>query len=137
MLNKKTNFLKFACMAMCVIMLAGLSSCKKDKDVRDGIVGLYRVVETVTGVQIDDYTMTITKSSVDPNGIILNNFFNISGWSLNATVSGNSITIPQQTYQLYGANGSGRRDGNTITFSYLVTETGGTQANVQATATKQ
>jgi hypothetical protein len=44
------------------------------------------------------YTPTIVKSATNENDIILNN---IDGWgeSVRATVSGNAMTIPQQTIQ--------------------------------------
>jgi len=125
------------------IMLAtftALSSCSKDnKDMRDDYVGSYRTnyEYTYLGQKYSGtYTLTITKSATNDNDIILGN---IDGWgeSARATVSGNAMTIPQQTIQEIGVSGSGTLNGNVLNFSTMETQTGGTQINVTQVATKQ
>ena len=106
-------------------------------DERDAYVGSYRVIETIAGAIFDEYLITITKSLVAPNDITIRNFFGVAGWSVYATVSGNSFIIPQQTYGMYGASGSGRRDGNTLYYSTRITQTGSGQFNTESRAVKQ
>jgi len=116
---------KAIALAMCMTFVMALfSACADDADPRDGYVGSYRVSEKIVGYQIDDYNITIMKSSVSSTDIIITNFWGISGWSVNATVSGNNFNIPTQTYQGVGASGSGRKDGNTLYYSVLVTGSG-------------
>jgi len=131
---------KAIALAMCMtFVLALFSACADDADPREGYVGSYKVTETVAGVLVDEYNITITKSSVASTDIVISNFWGIAGWSVNATVNGVNFTIPQQSYQggLYGASGSGRRDGNTLNYSTLVTASGYGQLNVVSTAVKQ
>ena len=131
---------KAIALAMCMtFVLALFSACADDSDPRDGYVGSYRVSEKVVGVTIDDYNITITKSSVSSTDIIISNFWGVAGWSVNATVNGNNFVINQQTYLIYGASGSGRKDGNTLYYSTLVTQSGsgGGQLSTESTAVKQ
>ena len=133
----------FKSVVMLTVMLASVtffSSCSKDdKDVRDDYVGSYRTNwEYTYGGQkyTGTYTLTITKSATNANDIILGN---IDGWgeSARATVSGNAMTIPQQTILNVGVSGSGTLNGNVLNFSTAETQTGGTQTNVTQIATKQ
>ena len=133
---------KFQSVFMLTIVLAFVSlfsSCKKDEDVRDDYVGSYRTNFEFTQdgqTQSGTYTLTIVKSATNENDIILNN---IDGWgeSVRATVSGNAMTIPQQTIQNVGISGSGTLNGNVLNFSTMETQTGGTPINVTQIATKQ
>jgi len=115
-------------------------ACSKDnKDTRDDYVGSYRTNwEYVFDGQkySGTYTLTIVKSATNVNDIILNN---IDGWgeSARATVSGNAMTIPQQTILNIGISGSGTLNGNVLNFSTQETQTGGAQINVTQVATKQ
>ena len=129
---------KAIALAMCMtFVLALFSACADDSDARDGYVGSYKVTERVLGVTIDEYNITINKSSVNNTDIVISNFFGQPQWSINATVSGTNFTIPQQTYLIFGASGSGRKDGNTLYYSSLVTQSGGTQLSTECTAIKQ
>jgi len=137
------NFKKAFTVAMCVVLtLAMFSGCKDDepgggKDERDGYLGTWRVTERIVGSsEVDYYNVTITKSSVDSKDIVISNFFNDSAISLLAKVDGNSFTIPQQTFTLLGFSGSGRRDGNSLTFSVLANVTGGITLNLDVSASK-
>jgi len=139
MLSKNRNFRFIVSVAISFVMIAGISSCKKEKDVRDDYVGSYRTnweytynAQKYTGT----YTLTITKSATNANDIILGN---IDGWgeSARATVNGNAFTIPQQTILDVGVSGSGTLNGNVLSFSTQETLTGGGQINVSQIATKQ
>jgi len=139
---KRIQFL-FLIMCLACAGTVGLSSCSKDdpvkKDVRDDYVGSYRteIKATISGQQYSGtYTLTIAKSSTNVNDVILNNIDG-GGESVRATVSGNAMTIPQQTIQDIGISGSGTLNGNVLTFSTAETQTGGTQINTSQVATKQ
>jgi hypothetical protein len=124
--------------------LALFSGCDKDddgssggKDARDAYVGTWRVEERVIGVaEVDYYNVTISKSSVNKNDIVITNFFNEPSISLLAKVDGDSFTIPQQTFQLLGFSGSGRKEGNYLRFSVLANMTGGITLNLDCVASK-
>jgi hypothetical protein len=132
-------------LAMCVTFaLAFFNGCSKDGeegggkgDPREGYLGTWRVTERIVGLaDIDYYNVTITKSSIDNKDIVITNFFNEPSVSLLAKVDGNSFTIPQQTFSILGFSGSGRRDGNSLTFSVMANMTGGVTLNLECTANK-
>jgi hypothetical protein len=102
-----------------------LSSCKKDTDDRDQYVGTYNAEDKYVESGItytENYSFTITKSSVSSDRIIMTGFAGAPGVSVEATVSGNNFTIPQQTIVFDGENigisGSGSISGNSLTYSY-------------------
>ena len=138
------NFRKTISLVMCVMFaLALFSGCSKDggpnggADERDPYVGTWRVTERIIGVaEIDYYNVTISKSSVDPKDIVITNFFNDPAVSLLAKVDGNSFVINQQTHVGVGFSGSGRRDGNSLTFSVMANVTGGITLNLDVSASK-
>jgi hypothetical protein len=137
----KTNILKSVWM-IAVILTAGtfFSACSEDEDTRGIYVGSYRTNYEFTSngqKYTGTYTLTINKSSTTAHDIILNNIDNWSGESVRATVSGNAMTIPQQTIQDVGISGSGTLNGNVLNFSTMETQTGGTQINISQIATKQ
>jgi len=143
-MKSMVKFRKAIALAMCVMFaLALFSGCKDDepggggKDDRDGYLGTWRVTERIVGYsEVDYYNVTITKSSVDSKDIVITNFFNVSSVSLLARVDGNSFTIPQQTFVDVGFSGSGRKDGNSLSFSVLANVTGGITLNLDVSATK-
>jgi len=126
-------------LAMCVMLtLALFSACSKEEsDPRDNYVGSWRVTERITGYsEVGYYNITIVKSSIDPKGIVINNFFDVSSVALIARVDGNTFDIPQQTFVDVGFSGSGNRDGNTLHWSVLANVTGGITLNLLADAVK-
>ena len=140
MLNK--NFKLFACAALCVVMLVGVNSCKKDDD-RDPYEGSWKVVDKEDGKEFQTYTVTITKSKANKNDVILQGFFGEPTIGAIATITGNSFTIPQQSFSfsngMLGFSGSGRKEGNRLSYSMQVTITsGGSVAlgTIQSEATK-
>jgi hypothetical protein len=123
-----------------IALVVGLifSACKKEDD-RDDYVGSYRTnFEYTQDGQIlaGTYTLTISKSATNVNDLILANINN-SNESVRATVSGNAMTIPQQTIQQMGISGSGTLNGNVLNFSTQQVETGGVPINIVQIATKQ
>jgi hypothetical protein len=110
--------------------LATLTNCKKTVDVREDFVANYNLTETWTenGKTLSKpiYSMPIYKSTINDNLLLLNNFGNYGlGITAEATVNGNSITIPQQTLpNLITINGSGTLNGTTLTFTYTETFNG-------------
>ena len=126
-------------MVMCMMFgLVLFTGCPGEGgDARDGYVGTWKLTERIELLgEVDVYNVTISKSSVDSKDVIMHNFFNDSSISLLMKVDGNSFTIPQQTVSLIGFSGSGRRDGNFISFSVLANVTGYTTLNLTVTGNK-
>lgn len=136
----KVNKIKSVFMLTALLAVVTLfSSCKKEDD-RDAFVGSYRTVQEWTQngqIMTETYTLTIMKSSTNENDIILNNICNLNNESVRASVSGNAMTIPQQTIQSIGVSGSGTLNVNVLNFSTMLTQTGGVPINVSQVATKQ
>ena len=141
---KKTVFFlgKFAALlAISVFIIAGLSSCEKnDKDPRDVFIGTYNAEYSYVyqGTRyFDDYTLIITKSSTNDSDILMTNISALNV-TARATVNGNAIVIPQQTFVATGISGSGTLSGNILSFSTSETHTDYAGAiNVSHTASKQ
>ena len=107
--------------------LTTLTSCKKTVDVRENFAAIYSVTETwienSKTLSKPVYSMPIYKSSQTANLLLLNNFGNYGiGVTAEATVSGNTLTIPQQTLpNSVMIVGSGTLDGTTLSFTYTET----------------
>jgi hypothetical protein len=136
----KKNYL----LVFILVILTTLWSCTDENslDNRDNYVATYNVTETWTENSIVQskpvFGMTIEKSSLYAEKILLNNFANYgTGITAEATINGPAITIPQQTLSnLKQINGSGTLNGPVLTFTY--TETlGSTSILVTATANKR
>jgi hypothetical protein len=108
--------------------LAFFTGCEKDeKDGRDVYLGQYRITNERVGTETTDidYNITITKSSANDEDVLISNVLNLgAGYSLIATIRGDSFTVPFQTIQSVGFVGSGRRNGNSLSFNMQVTLTG-------------
>jgi hypothetical protein len=129
-------------LSIVLALLVGLVACKKDEDSRDEFVGTYNAQESFSfgGDNFtDNYSFSITKSSSVSDRILLNGFADASGVTVEATVSGNSFSIPQQTIvvsgESVGVSGSGSRDGNRLTYSYSLS-TVNLSLNISGTANK-
>jgi hypothetical protein len=107
-------------------------------DVREKWVGTYSCEETENAANVTTFDINISKNTSVSDGLIISNFYNIgSQYSLNATLSGNSITIPTQTLNGFKITGSGTTSGTTkINFSYTV-QAGGNNSSCTAIATQQ
>lgn len=114
---KKTKLLAFIIIAMTTLM-----GCKKSIDIREDFVAIYSVTETwtensktLTKLQ---FSMPVYKSALNKNMLLLDNFANYNV-TVEATVSGNILTIPQQTLSNSKAiNGLGTLAGTILTFTY-------------------
>lgn len=87
---------------------------------------------------MDIYSVTISADPDNPNGVIIDNFYNVS-ISVKGTVSGNSITIPNQDAQdNYSVYGSGTISNNQqeITMNYVVDDGSGVSDHCTAAYTK-
>ena len=127
-----------------LVTLITFWSCTEDNslDNRDNYVASYNVTETWTENSIVQskpaYSMTILKSSLFEDKVLLSNFANYGiGVTAEATINGTSLTIPQQTLpNQKGIVGSGTLADPVLNFTY--TETLGTNSvQVTATATKR
>ena len=126
-----------------LLSIVTLTRCKKDKtDFRDGFVANYSVAETWTEnsktITKPTFTMSIEKSSQDANKVLLNNFANYgAGITAEATISGNNLTIPQQTLSNSKAiSGTGSLSGSTLTFTYTESYNS-VSINITSTALKR
>ena len=118
---------KTTLVALILLATTALTGCKKTIDIREDFVAIYSVTETWTenGKTLSKpiYSMPIYKSSQNSILLLLNNFGNYGiGVTAEATVSGNTITIPQQTLpNSVMIVGSGTLDGTTLSFTYTET----------------
>ena len=127
-----------------MVALATLWSCSKENslDNRDNYVASYNVTETWNENSIVQskpvFAMTILKSSLIEDNILLNNFANYGiGTTVEATINGTVLVIPQQTLpNLKVIVGSGNLADPTLTFTYTETS-GSTSILVTATAKKR
>lgn len=102
-----------------------LGSCNDDDEDFSAdiakVVGTYNVVDTDEDDDVENYTVTITKSG---NGVSISNFGDIMYVPVNATIRGNVFTIPSQTFKgktmTIVISGSGSLNGNTLTFDYTI-----------------
>lgn len=103
-----------------------LSSCDNDDEPDYSadiakVVGTYSVTDTDEDDEVENYSVTITKSG---NGVEISNFGDIMYVPVKATIKGNVFNIPSQTFQgksmtieIYG---SGNLSGNKLTFDYTI-----------------
>ncbi len=101
---------------------------------RAQFVGTYSVIETC-GTGNDAYDIAISESSTADNAIIINNLFNW-GENISATISQNSLDIPNQIADGVTFVGSGNLDGDVLTFTFTVASNGQSD-NCQSTATRK
>ncbi|MFA5818662.1 MAG: hypothetical protein WC854_05230 [Bacteroidales bacterium] len=112
--------------ALMLLATAAWTGCQKESepDIRDGFVATYSVTETWTEnsktLSKPAFTMSVEKSSQHNNMVLLNNFANYgAGITAEATISGNKLTIPQQTLpNLKAIIGSGTLTDITLIFTY-------------------
>ena len=102
-----------------------MSSCSDDEqdfsaDIAK-VVGTYSVVDTDEDDEVENYLVTMAKVG---NGVEISNFGDIMYVPVKATVKGNILNIPSQTFKgktmtikIYG---QGTITGNTIKFGYTI-----------------
>lgn len=102
------------------ICTTGFEGTECETETRAKFFGTYNVSESCTSGNFT-YQLTITTSGTNAVTIILNNFYGVNA-SVSATVSGNSITIPNQTLSVQGTSvtfgGTGQLTGNILTISF-------------------
>lgn len=113
-------------MFLAIVGLLVVAGCKKDKTLdREKFLATYAVVENCPSTGTDNYDIIITASSTGDNGVIISGFYGVAGLTVTGTVSGNTLTIPQQTVNVQGTgvtiSGSGTLTGNTLTATYTLT----------------
>lgn len=96
-----------------------------DDDARDKFVRNWNCKELCEG-QITYYNSNITKEPNNTSQVLIYNLYSLgTNTFAKATVSGNSITIPQQTIDVFSVSGSGTFTGNKIEFNYVVNDGSG------------
>lgn len=107
-------------------------------ETRAKFLGTYNVSESCESGNYT-FSLTVTTSSTGVRNVIINNFYDI-GIAVNATVSGNSLNIPNQTVTSGGTaltiSGSGQITGNILTMTYTISA-GADSDTCTATCTKQ
>ncbi len=129
---------KFTGIFIIAIAVASIvTGCKKnDTSSTTATPADYAGTYNVTG-NCGNYSMTITASG---SNLTLTHFH--TEYTLSATVSGNTMTIPSQSHlSATGAGpyifaGSGTLSGNTLTISYTMKDSGGASISCSPTATK-
>jgi hypothetical protein len=127
-----------------ILILDLITGCSKDSasDIRDIFVATYSVTESWTEnsktITKPAYSMSVEKSSQDAGKILLKNFADYgAGITAEATISGNNLSMPQQTLSnLKAINGTGSLSGSTLSFTY--TESiNSVSVSISATAIKK
>ena len=126
-----------------LIFILFIASCAPEEtvtpaDERDNIIGTYSCEETENGTNVTTFDITVRKSTITEDGLVIDNFYNIGNqYSINAIFSNNALAIKQQNVSKFGVVGDGKYNGsNKITFTYNVA-VGGNNNNCTAVATKQ
>ncbi len=107
-------------------------------EVRAKFLSAYNVTEACPSGNYN-YQITITTSSSGVDRVIINNFggYNVS---VSGSVSGSSLTIPNQQINVQGTaatfSGSGQLSGNILTISYTISS-GSSSETCTKTCTKQ
>lgn len=137
-MRKITNLIVF------LLITVLWTGCKKSStpDVRDPFLATYSVTETWTEngqvLTKPTFTMSIEKSSQHADMLLLNNFANYgAGTTAEATVNGNTISIPQQTLSnLKVVQGTGTLADQTLTYKFSESSNG-ISNNITAIAKKK
>ena len=121
----------FTLLSASLLVALIITSCtkKEETDDRDAFVGTWNLSETYTipgwGSGTDNYAITISKSPVNDNGVIITNFGNV-GLTVEGTVNGTSMSIPSQnvTYEgeIVSLSGSGSIAGSTLILNYTIVD---------------
>lgn len=134
-----------------LLLFLAVSCCKEEEPMipeaapNEKFAGAYNVTQTGDRdfdgfVDDTNYTLTISTSAVDDERIILSNVGAYSDIIVDADVTGDSFTIPQQsidfTSAVLGVSGSGSITGASLTFSYQISWQGSTY-DYSCTGTKR
>lgn len=122
-----------------------LPACQPDDesteptDERDKFVAAWSCTEVSTNTAQTTFNVHINKSTTNSTDILMENFYNIGqAFSARATVSGSSLTIPNQIYNNKPLHGSGTMiSNNTINMTYYVDLGSGNIDTCTATFTRQ
>jgi hypothetical protein len=107
--------------------MVALTSCSKDDEVDNSadlakIVGTYSVVDTDEYGEVENYTITISKSK--DGGVEVSNFGDFMFVPVKATINGNSFIIPPQTFKAGTmtiiVTGSGSLASDKLNFDYSI-----------------
>ncbi len=98
-----------------------LIACDDDTDDRNKFVGRYEVKEQNldTHVHNDEYEVRIIKDKATEDMVIITNFYNLD-IEASAKIDGNTITVIQQTHNIFEFSGSGTLSGSIIVLDYTV-----------------
>lgn len=121
------------------ICATGFEGSECQTETRAKFFGTYNAIESCSESGNFTYQINITTSAANATTVLINNFYGV-GATVNATVSGSALTIPNQTVSVSGESatfsGSGQLSGNILTLSYTVT-VGTSSESCTANCTKQ
>ena len=101
-------------------------------DARDKFVRNWNCKELCEG-QITYYNSNITNDPNNTSQVLIYNLYSLGTINFaKATVAGNSISIPQQTVDVFSVSGSGTFTADKIEFNYVVND-GSSNTTVSAT----
>ncbi|MCU0432295.1 MAG: hypothetical protein MUC87_02440 [Bacteroidia bacterium] len=139
MFGKRNTFLA----GILLLSLALIPACAPEEtpdpaDERDKFVDAWNCAENSSQAGASNYVLLISKSTTNTSEVLLENFYDLGNQhKARMSVSGNTLTIPQQTLNGSQISGSGTLSGNnTFTLSYSVNN-GSTIDNCTATCTRQ
>lgn len=106
--------------------LITLTSCNKDDEDFSAdvakVVGAYTVTDTFENGEVETYSITI--SDAKDGGVQISNFGDIMYVPVNATIKGNTLTVPPQTFKgksmTIVITGNGSLSGGQLTFDYTI-----------------
>ena len=109
-----------------MFVIVSLSSCSDDDDGPNPdlakAVGSYSVVDTDENGDVENYTINITNAT--DGGLEISNFGDIMYVPVKASINGNSLTVPSQTFKGKSMTivvaGAGTLNGNTLNFDYNI-----------------
>jgi hypothetical protein len=139
-MNKKRNILFAGLLLAAAVIIPGCADEDPvtPSDDRDKLVDGWTCNETSTQAGSSTYTILISKSTTNTAEVLLENFYDIGNQhKARVSVSGNTLTIPQQLLNGNQLNGSGAMSGNNaFTLTYYINN-GSSIDTCTATCTRQ
>lgn len=131
--------MKFKLPLLLLLLAVLCYACEDDKDnVIDKLPGNWFCEESSSQYGAASYTVEISRSTINDNEIIIDNFYHLgSGNKVSAIVEHSDLEIPEQTVMGFTFSGRGTvsDEGSKISISYTADDNGGVD-NVSAVFTR-
>lgn len=114
--------------AILLTLVIFMAACSDDDNTFDAdaakAAGTYAVEDTAEWGEVENYSIEITRSPSGGPNLEISNFGDIMYVPVKATVAGNKLTIPAQTFKgksmTIVLSGSGTLSGSTLNFDYTI-----------------